>query len=307
MKISKPIFWSKKNFLSYALYPLTLITYSINLIKKFAHKKKFLLKSICIGNIYVGGTGKTTLSILINKILSKKYKTVFIKKFYKNQIDEQKLLQSNGNLISENKRDNALNTAQNLNYEVAILDDGLQEKSIKYDLSIACFNSSYGVGNGFLLPAGPLRENISEIKKYDAIFLNGEKKNNKLNYLLKKINKNIEIFEGKYVAKNLKDINKNKNLLIFSGIGNPEEFENTLTKYKFKIKEKFIFPDHHKFSIREINKIKNIAKNKKLQIVTTEKDYFRLNKKNKKNIKYLKIELIIKDTKKFYKLLDKKL
>ena len=307
MKISKPIFWSKKNFLSYALYPLTLITYSINLIKKFAHKKKFLLKSICIGNIYVGGTGKTTLSILINKILSKKYKTVFIKKFYKNQIDEQKLLQSNGNLISENKRDNALNTAQNLNYEVAILDDGLQEKSIKYDLSIACFNSSYGVGNGFLLPAGPLRENISEIKKYDAIFLNGEKKNNKLNYLLKKINNNIKIFEGKYVAKNLKNINKNKNLLIFSGIGNPEEFENTLTKYKFKIKEKFIFPDHHRFSIKEINKIKNIAKNKKLQIVTTEKDYFRINKKNKKNIKYLKIELIIKDTKKFYKLLDKKL
>lgn len=307
MKIIKPIFWDKKNFLSYILYPLTLITCSINLIKKFSHKKKFLLKSICIGNIYLGGTGKTTLSILINKILSKKYKTVFIKKFYKNQIDEQKLLESNGNLISENKRDKALKIAQNLNYEVAILDDGLQEKSIKYDLSIACFNSSYGVGNGFLLPAGPLRENISEIKKYDAIFINGEKKNNKLNYLLKKINNNIKIFEGKYVAKNLKNINKNKNLLIFSGIGNPEEFENTLTKYKFKIKEKFVFPDHHKFSIKEINKIKNIAKNKKLQIVTTEKDFFRLNKKNKKNIKYLKIELIIKDTKKFYKFLNEKL
>tara|TARA_Y100000590_G_scaffold454913_1_gene602574 strand:- start:386 stop:1309 length:924 start_codon:yes stop_codon:yes gene_type:complete len=307
MKLVKPIFWCKKNFLSYILYPLTLITYSINLIKKFSHKKKFLLKSICIGNIYVGGTGKTTLSILINKILSKKYKTVFIKKFYKNQIDEQKLLESNGSLISENKRDKALKIAQNLNYEVAILDDGLQEKSIKYDLSIACFNSSYGVGNGFLLPAGPLRENISEIKKYDAIFLNGEKKNNKLNYLLKKFNNNIEIFEGRYVAKNLKNINNNKNLLIFSGIGNPEEFENTLTKYKFKVKEKFIFPDHHKFSTKEINKIKNVAKNKKLQIVTTEKDFFRLNKKNKKNIKYLKIELIIKDTKKFYKFLDEKL
>ena len=307
MKIIKPVFWSEKNFLSLLLYPLTVLTFLINLIKKFSVKKKFSIKTICIGNICVGGTGKTPLSIKINKILKKKYKTVFVKKKYSDQSDEQSLLRSNGNLICTNYRDNGLKIAQKLKYDVAIMDDGLQEKSIKYDLTIACFNTSEGIGNGLLLPAGPLRENISAIKNYDAIFLNGEKKNKKLFLLLKKINNNLKIFEGKYVPLNIKNFNRNKKFIIFSGLGNPEEYERTLKKYKFKIKEKFVFPDHHKFSNSEIKKIKKIAKNNKLEIITTEKDYFRLNNKNKKNIKFLKVNLQIKNIKKFSRFLEERL
>ena len=307
MKIIKPVFWSEKNFLSLLFYPLTVLTFLINLIKKFSVKKKFSIKTICIGNICVGGTGKTPLSIKIDKILKKKYKTVFVKKKYSDQSDEQNLLRSNGNLICTNYRDNGLKIAQKLKYDVAIMDDGLQEKSIKYDLTIACFNTSEGIGNGLLLPAGPLRENISAIKNYDAIFLNGEKKNKKLFLLLKKINNNLKIFEGKYVPLNIKNFNRNKKFLIFSGLGNPEEYERTLKKYKFKIKEKFVFPDHHKFSNSEIKKIKKIAKNNKLEIITTEKDYFRLNNKNKKNIKFLKVNLQIKNIKKFSRFLEERL
>mgnify|MGYP001369833672 FL=1 len=307
MKIIKPVFWSEKNFLSLLLYPLTVLTFLINLIKKFSVNKKFSIKTICIGNICVGGTGKTPLSIKIDKILKKKYKTVFVKKKYSDQSDEQSLLRSNGNLICTNYRDNGLKIAQKLKYDVAIMDDGLQEKSIKYDLTIACFNTSEGIGNGLLLPAGPLRENISAIKNYDAIFLNGEKKNKKLFLLLKKINNNLKIFEGKYVPLNIKNFNRNKKFLIFSGLGNPEEYERTLKKYKFKIKEKFIFPDHHKFLNSEIKKIKKIAKNNKLEIITTEKDYFRLNNKNKKNIKFLKVNLQIKNIKKFSRFLEERL
>ena len=307
MKIIKPVFWSEKNFLSLLLYPLTILTFLINLIKKFSVNKKFSIKTICIGNICVGGTGKTPLSIKIDKILKKKYKTVFVKKKYSDQSDEQSLLRSNGNLICTNYRDNGLKIAQKLKYDVAIMDDGLQEKSIKYDLTIACFNTSEGIGNGLLLPAGPLRENISAIKNYDAIFLNGEKKNKKLFLLLKKINNNIKIFEGKYVPINIKNFNRNKKFIIFSGLGNPEEYERTLKKYKFKIKEKFVFPDHHKFSNSEIKKIKKIAKNNKLEIITTEKDYFRLNNKNKKNIKFLKVNLQIKNINKFSHFLEERL
>ncbi len=307
MKIIKPVFWNEKNFVSLLLYPLTVLTFLVNLIKKFFVKKKFSIKTICIGNICVGGTGKTPLSIKIDSILKKKYKTVFVKKKYSDQSDEQSLLRSNGNLICTNYRDNGLKIAQKLKYDVAIMDDGLQEKSIKYDLTIACFNTSEGIGNGLLLPAGPLRENISAIKNYDAIFLNGEKKNKKLFLLLKKINNNLKIFEGKYVPLNIKNFNRNKKFIIFSGLGNPEEYERTLKKYKFKIKEKFVFPDHHKFSNSEIKKIKKIAKNNKLEIITTEKDYFRLNNKNKKNIKFLKVNLQIKNIKKFSRFLEERL
>ena len=86
-----------------------------------------------------------------------------------------------------------------------------------------------------MLPAGPLRENLNEIKNYDLIFINGEKKNKKLLSKLKSININLKIFEGKYKPLNLKKFNLKKKYLMFCGIGNPHEFEQTLIKYKFII------------------------------------------------------------------------
>ena len=80
MNLKKPDFWNNKNLLAYIVLPLTLITHTVNFFKKFSHKKKFTIKTICVGNIFIGGTGKTSLSILINEILKKIYKTVFIKK-----------------------------------------------------------------------------------------------------------------------------------------------------------------------------------------------------------------------------------
>ena len=176
MKLIKPKFWDTKNFLSFILYPLSAITYLINIIKKLSNKKKFEIKTICIGNIFVGGTGKTSLAIEINQLLKKKFKTVFIKKNYENQLDEITLLSNTGKIISATSRESALLSAVNKKYQLAILDDGLQQKNINYDLKIACFNSKYAIGNEYMLPAGPLRENLKEIKNYDLIFLNGEKK-----------------------------------------------------------------------------------------------------------------------------------
>ena len=87
MKLIRPKFWETKNFISFILYPLSTITYLINIIKKLSNKKKFKIKTICIGNIFIGGTGKTSLAIEINQLLRKKFKTVFIKKNYENQLD----------------------------------------------------------------------------------------------------------------------------------------------------------------------------------------------------------------------------
>ena len=307
MKVNRPLFWNQINLISILLYPLCLITFLINIIKKITTKRSFKIKSICVGNLYVGGTGKTPLSIKINNILKKKYKTVFIKKKYPNQIDEQNILKSYGNLICKEHRDNALKVAIKQKYDVAILDDGLQDKSLNYNITIACFNSSDGIGNSFLIPSGPLREDISEIKNYDAVFLNGEKSNKKFSKYLKKLNNDIKVFEAKYTPTNLRSFNLNKKFLFFCGLGNPSEFERTLKKYKFKIKEKIIFPDHYDFSDMDIFSIKKLAKRKKLNIITTEKDYLRLNKKNKKNVKFLKIDLKIKNMQNFSKFLIERL
>ena len=307
MKLIKPKFWESKNFISFILYPLSTITFLINFTKKFSIKKNFEIKSICIGNIFIGGTGKTSLAIEINDLLRNKFRTVFIKKNYKNQIDEINLLNNKGKIISSSNREDALFTASKKKYQVAILDDGLQQKNINYDLKIACFNSKYAFGNGYVLPAGPLRENLNIIKDYDLIFLNGEKKNKKLLSKLKSINKNLQIFEGKYKPLNLKKFDLRKKYLMFCGIGNPHEFEKTLLKHKFNICEKIIFPDHHKLTKIELNELKDKAKKENFTIVTTEKDFFRLSKIERKNIKCLKIKLEINDKKNFKKTLISKL
>jgi tetraacyldisaccharide 4'-kinase len=307
MKFIKPKFWETKNFISLILYPLSIITHLVNITKTFSTKKKFEIKTICIGNIYIGGTGKTSLAIEINELLRKKFKTVFIKKNYKNQSDEINLLNNKGKIISSKTRENALSTALKKKYQLAILDDGLQQKNIYYDLKIVCFNSEYALGNEYMLPAGPLREDLNEVKNYDLVFLNGEKKNKKFLSKLKSINQNLKIFEGKYKPINLKKLNLRKKYLMFCGIGNPHEFEQTLIKYKFKINKKIIFPDHYKLTNTDLKKLKDNAKKDNLTLITTEKDFFRLNKTQRKNIKFLKIKLEIKEKNKLVGTLISKL
>ena len=163
------------NIIAYLFLPLAYLIQFLKISPKKNNNKNLKIKTICVGNIYIGGTGKTSLSIKINEILNKKkIKSCFVKKFYKNQIDEQKLLKKNGKLFLDSKRLNALKQAERENYEVAILDDGLQDNSIKNDINLVCFNNINWIGNGMTIPSGPLRENINNLKKYNNIFLNGQ-------------------------------------------------------------------------------------------------------------------------------------
>ena len=303
MKLFKPIFWNKKNIISISIYPISYITKLINFFKKLSFKNSFKIKTICIGNIPLGGTGKTSLAIKTNELLKNKFKTVFIKKYYHDQKDEINLLKKNGKVISKSNRLSSLDFAEQKNFEIAILDDGLQQKNINYNLKIACFNTGEGIGNGYLLPAGPLRESLHELNNYDIAFLNGYKKNFHLKKKIKSINKKIKIFEATYEPVNLIKLNKKKKYLMFCGIGNPVEFEKTLLKFKFKIVDKNIFPDHYKISNKQIDDLRKKALSHNLSIITTEKDYLRLSEKQKKKINYLKVELKIKKLNEFKKIL----
>jgi tetraacyldisaccharide 4'-kinase len=124
---------------------------------------------------------------------------------------------------------------------------------------------------------------------------------------LKSINKNLEIFQGKYKPLNLKNFDLKKKYLMFCGIGNPHEFKHTLINYKFCIGKKIIYPDHYKLTNIDLKKLKHMAKKENLTLITTEKDFFRLNKIQRKNIKFLKIKLEIKDKKKLKNILISKL
>ena len=309
MKLKKPKFWDykKPSFLSYLLLPFSII---LGLIAKIKSKPKFSnskIKTICVGNIYIGGTGKTSLAIKIKEILNENnIKACFIKKFYPNQTDEQKLLGKNGTLFSSLKRITALDEAISKGFEVAIFDDGLQDSSIKYDLEIVCFNNLNWIGNGLTLPSGPLRENISNLKSYENVFLNGNEESLiTIKEQIKRINPSMNINSGKYTPLNINEFDKNQSYLVFSGIGNHKTFIEMLKNNKLKIVSDLEYPDHYQYSKRDFDEIIINAKKYNAHIITTEKDYLRLENFNRNEILYIKSSLNISDEKSLTNTLSK--
>ncbi|MDB9767527.1 tetraacyldisaccharide 4'-kinase [Candidatus Pelagibacter sp.] len=301
MKLKKPKFWDykKPSFYAYLLLPFSII---IDLIAKINSKPKYpnsKIKTICVGNIYIGGTGKTSLTIKIKEILDKNnIKACFIKKFYLNQTDEQKLLSKNGTLFSNLKRITALHEAISEGFEVAIFDDGLQDSSIRYDMEIVCFNNLNWIGNGLTLPSGPLRESINNLKFYENVFLNGNEESLiAIKNQIKNINTNININSGKYIPLNISEFDIDQNYLVFSGIGNHKTFVEMLKNNKLKIVSDLEYPDHYQYSKRDFDEIIINAKKFNAHIITTEKDYLRLENFNRKEILYVKSSLDISDEK----------
>ena len=306
MKLKKPYFWDDKkiNLISILLLPLTIVLFIKNLFTFKNNQKIANIKTICVGNIYVGGTGKTPFSIELNNILKNlNFKTAIIKKFYKDQIDEQKLINTKCKLYCENKRIDSIKKAIKDKNEIAIFDDGLQDKCLNYDISFVCFNIQNWVGNGFLLPAGPLRENLKSLINYSAVILSGNGENTKkIRSQIKKYSPKIKIFETIYNPINIKKLRNNENYLIFSGIGNPETFKRTLTLNKVKVIKSIVFPDHYQYTNSDIRKLKQLAKKLKTKILTTEKDFMRI-RENKKGINFIKVNLLVKNKKNLIKFL----
>ena len=208
---SKPKFWDDKiGIYSIILFPFTLITLIfIFLKKKFTKKIKFNIPIICVGNIYIGGTGKTPTSILLAKELSRlKKNPVIVRKYYKNHEDEHELIKSNfKNLILDNSRITGINEAIKMNYDTVILDDGFQDYKIKNKINIICFNQHQLIGNGLVLPSGPLRESLKSLDNANIILINGEEDGNFEKKILK-INKNLKIFYSFYKPLNIEQFKK---------------------------------------------------------------------------------------------------
>ena len=307
MKLKKPKFWDykKPNLYSYLLLPFSII---LKLISKLKSKPKLTnpkIKTICIGNIYIGGTGKTSLALKIKEILEQKnIKVCFIKKDHSDQVDEQRLLGKNGQLFTSKKRIAALEEAISQGYKIAIFDDGLQDASIKYDLEIVCFNNLNWIGNGLTLPSGPLRESINNLRFYENVFLNGNEEDlTDIKNQIEKINPKININQGKYIPLNIASFNKEENYLVFSGIGNHETFVHMLKNNNLKIVDDLEYPDHYQYSKKDFYEITMKAKKYDSKIITTEKDYLRLDSLDKTKVLFIKSTLKILDEKKLTKTL----
>ncbi len=294
------------NFASLFLIPLSWIYISLFYLRaSFYKNKKFNIPIICIGNINIGGTGKTsTLLTLIEEIKKKekrvsvllrgygsKNKTIFYKVSKSDTFDkvgDEALLYANcvPTYITTNRTlaiEKIINEKQT---DIILLDDGFQDRSFYKDKTLLTVNGKRGFGNKMCLPAGPLRELIRPaLKSAQFVVMVGDDLHN----ITKKYDfDNLEFYKANIKAV---DVFDKKSYLAFSGIGNNDGFFDTLKNKGYNVIKKKSFPDHHKFTRKDLERLLDNAKKENLSLITTEKDYVRIPKDYRKNIHCFKIKL----------------
>ncbi|NBW52490.1 MAG: tetraacyldisaccharide 4'-kinase [Betaproteobacteria bacterium] len=302
--------YGKKSLTSLLLLPLSAFFLLISFIRKYLYRFN-LLKSfkmqvpvIVIGNITLGGTGKTPLVIyLANELKKNGYHPGIISRGYgakgngisevsqksnvENVGDEPILIQKHTRLPVFISKDRVL-AAQALlkkykEIDVILSDDGLQHYRLKRDIEILVIDGTRGFGNGYLLPAGPLRESKSKLKAVDAIVCNGKKVIDG-SYLMKyKSDSIINLKTKKKIPLNKLGLN---NLHAIAGIGNPDRFFSYL-KVLGMVFDSSTYQDHYQFTKKDF-KVMN-DKN----IIMTEKDAVKCEKFARDNFWYLPVAVEI--------------
>lgn len=301
--------------MKYLLYPFSLIYSLCSLINKtFTRTYKLKHPVISIGNITWGGSGKTPMVIeTANCILNFGKTPVILSRGYaRKNTSKQNVIVRNkkqilGDLVDSgdeplmmanfvdcpiavgSNRVKSAEICEQFSPDVFILDDGFQHWKIKRDIDIVCINSLNPFGNGMLIPAGILRENLFALKRANIVILTNcnfcvkEKLQNLKNKILQitgkypfetslVVGKITNLFDNREIDENLKRVTS---FTVVSAIGSPDNFINTVKNAGLKIKNKFIFRDHHKYTKNDIGEIlKNLSEKEK--IITTAKDMVKI-------------------------------
>ena len=302
------------NFLS-LIYKIVLILREFAFKTGILKKKKLDCFVVSVGNITLGGTGKTPCVEMLAKLISSYGKSVsIISRGYKRKSKGLRIV-SDGRKIFTTKEDSGdesfylaktllgnipiivckdrykagLLAIKEFLSKVIILDDGFQRRyNLRRDLDIVLIDATNPFGNHKLFPSGILRESLGSLKDADIFILtksDSAEDKEKLQGQLKQIKNNCSILESVYKPVSLiwndeiKELSfiKNKRIFLLSGIGNPFYFEGMVVKLGANIIEHLKYPDHYRYSDNDILDIENRFKNSKSDIIiTTEKDAIRL-------------------------------
>jgi tetraacyldisaccharide 4'-kinase len=257
-------------------------------------------KVICVGNLTAGGSGKTPVAIAIAQTLAAKGLVPFmLSRGYggsdtgprlvdpntdcANEVgDEALLLAAVAPTIVARDRKAGAQLADATGAGVIVMDDGHQNFALGKDLSLVVVDGQTAFGNGRLLPAGPLREPVLQgLARADAVVLIGDGTSS------------LEGFSGPRLrARILPDDSQSfaaKRVVAFSGIGRPEKFFDTLRAQGAELAAMRPFPDHHRYSRMELIALREMAAHAHAELVTTEKDFVRLDRKDRDDIRYLSV------------------
>lgn len=295
-----PGFWKVKGLLSTLLLPFGYV-YAAGTALKLKASKPFKAPCpvICIGNVTAGGTGKTPVSLSIAELVKNSGKNpFFISRGYggtlKNIIvnksvhspqqagDEPLLLTETAPVAINPDRAEAARLAIANGADCLIMDDGFQNPGLHKDLSFLVFNGAYGIGNGRVIPSGPLRESFAAgIKRAQAVIIIGQDKTGIARQTT------LPVFYGH--IKEIQPEASQRAAFAFAGIGDPQKFYNSLQNCGIKIAQTQDFPDHHFYTSTELQHIIDFARKNNLDIYTTAKDFVKIPLKLQPAFKVLRI------------------
>ena len=306
-----PQFWYEPNtWKAKFLYPLGYFYNLLTLLRgKLAKPQSYSCLTICIGNLNVGGTGKTPTTIALAQhflkkglqvhVVSRGYKGKFQgtflvdpQKHKSDEVGDEPLLMSEFTSVwVSNKRKNGIAAAENAGAQIVLLDDGFQDPSFHKDFSLIVVDGEKGFGNKKCMPAGPLRENIVQgFKRADALVIVGQRiykfdtfptHLKIIHSTLKPIETGMNWKEGKYLA--------------FAGIADPSKFFKTLRSLGANLIDCVALSDHQNLDGQVLKRLERKANSAHAQLVTTEKDAVRLANTYRKKVLSLPVRIEFDD------------
>ena len=259
---------------------------------------------ICVGNLSVGGTGKTPVAMAIARLLQQGgVSPAFLLRGYgrKNSGalvvdtkshdsstvgDEALLLAHIAPTIVAIDRAAGARLAETRDVQIIIMDDGHQNFSLHKDLSLVVVDGETGFGNGRIVPAGPLREPVKRgLRRADAVVLMGDG------------DPLLPDFQRPVLRAHLSATKRldNRRVLAFAGIGRPEKFFATLRECGAELVETYAYPDHHNYGTADIARLRSRAAASDAALITTEKDFVRLAPRERESIEVLPVRAIFRD------------
>ena len=264
---------------------------------------------ICVGNLVVGGAGKTPAALAIQHYLGERGLAAhFLSRGHGGRLpgplrvdperhsaadvgDEPLLLAAQAPAWIARDRAAGAKAAIAGGAPALILDDGFQNPGLEKTVSLIVVDGGYGFGNGRVLPAGPLRETVEDgLARAQAVVLVGEDVTGTAERLagrLPVLTARLEPGAGQAL--------EGRRLLAFAGIGRPEKFFATLRQNGAELVETTAYPDHHPYDPAEIDTLVRRARSQEAVPITTRKDWVRLTAEQKRQIEVLDIQLVWDD------------
>ena len=298
-----PDFWARPGLLSDLLLPIAWSHAGLSAARRaLTTPQRIGVPVICVGNLVAGGAGKTPVVLSLAQMLSEAgHRPHILSRGYGGSLagpllvdplrhraaevgDEPLLLAHAAPTWIGRDRVASAAAARAAGADALLLDDGFQNPALHYDLALLVIDGDYGFGNGRVIPAGPLRERAETgLARAQAVIVMGDGQSALARARLQRLN-------AKLVACDAQAL-RGKRLLAFAGIGRPEKFFATLRELSATLVAERGFPDHHPYHAAELDELARTAERQVATLITTEKDWVRLDQPWRARVTTLKVEV----------------